>query len=161
MDAAISPWRVAALPWMAANEPEQVDTVFSTPARARLGGLESVQSDAWGTSAIPIGCLCLQPPPDYIPELIFGRPVDGIVGAYSADLTFRVAELLTELKLPARLIPSVMAYALRDYIDAVRPLHPADVEAFSSQARRLVRTVVEDYVGAIAAVGPLRPALSQ
>jgi hypothetical protein len=161
MDAAISPWRVAVLPWMVTNEPDQVDTVFSTPARARLGDLKNVQNDAWGTSAIPMGCLCLQPPPAYVPELIVGRPVDGIVGAYSGDLTFRVAELLTELKLPAQLIPSVMAYALRDYIDAVRPLHPADVEAFSRQARRLARTIVEDYVGAIAAVGPLQPILSQ
>jgi hypothetical protein len=50
-----------------------------------------------------------------------------------------------------------LSYAMRDFLDAVRPSHPADFEAFSRQARLLDRMTVEDYLGAIAAVGALRP----
>lgn len=159
--ASLSPWRRNVLPWMIRAEPERIADVFSPTARARLAGLETAPLAEWGTSGVPEGCLCLRPPPASIPELIIGRPVDGIVGAYSADLTFRLAQLLTELGLPAQLFPSVMAYALRDYLDAVRPMHPADTDAFARESMRLTRTMVEDYVGAIAAVGPLRPAQSQ
>ena len=156
--AAISPWRRAVLPWMSVHEPDQVEMQFSPSARARLGGLQQSGLASWGTSGVPAGCQCLRPPMAFIPELIYGRPVGGIVGAYSADLTFRIAELLTELKLPAPLTTAVMTFALRDYIDGVRPAHPADAEAFGRQAWKLTRTTVEDYVGAIAAVGALRPA---
>ena len=97
----------------------------------------------------------------YIPELIYGRPVDGIVGAYSADLTFRIAQLLTQLKLPAPLTSSVMTFALRDYVDALKLAHPADTEAFGRQAWRLTLVQVEVYVGAVAANGALRPVTVQ
>ncbi len=50
---------------------------------------------------------------------------------------------------------------MRDFLDAVRPSHPADFDAFSRQAPLLDRTTVEDYIGAIAAVGALRPVVPQ
>jgi hypothetical protein len=155
--ALLSPWRREALPWMVVNEPDRVDEQFAPVARARLGGLQVDEAAAWGPSMLPLGCLCLQAPPAYIPDLIVGRPIDGIVGAHSADLMFRVAELLDAMHVPASLAPAVAAYAMRDYLDEVRPAHPADTEAFSHAAMRLTRARVEDYIGAIAAVGPLRP----
>lgn len=154
--AAISPWIRAVLPWMIEAEPDRVEAQFSLTHRARLGGLDDQSLPQWGTSMVPVGCQCLRAAMPYIPELVIGRPVDGIVGAYSADLTFRIAELLTELNLPAQLTTAVLAYALRDYIDGVQPAHPADVDAFARQAPKLTRIAVEDYVGAIAAVGALR-----
>jgi hypothetical protein len=69
----------------------------------------------------------------------------------------RVAVHLAELKLPATLAAPVLAFAMRDYLDRVRPIHAADAAAFARQARALGRREVEDYVGAIAAIGPLRP----
>jgi hypothetical protein len=155
--ALLSPWRREVLPWMEANEPDRVDEQFAPVARARLGGLRMDEAAAWGPSMLPLGCLCIQAPPAYIPDLIVGRPIDGIVGAHSADLMFRVADLLEAMHMPASLAPAVSAYAMRDYLDMVRPVHPADTDAFSRAAMRLTRTMVEDYIGAIAAVGPLRP----
>jgi hypothetical protein len=70
----------------------------------------------------------------------------------------RIAMILSELKLPAALASPVLAYAMRDFLDAVRPSHPADIDAFTRQAPRLDQSSVEDYLGAIAAVGALRPA---
>lgn len=154
--AAISPWRREVLGWMMTEEPDRIREQFPPAARARLAGVTEPAA-GWGTSAIPRGCLCVLPPPAVYPEAIAGRPADGIVGAHSADLMFRVAELLTELKVPAPLAPSVLAYAMRDYIDGVRPAHPADVDAFARQAPALTRSMVEDYIGAIAAIGPLLP----
>jgi hypothetical protein len=155
--AAISPWRRAVLPWMLVEEPDRVREQFPLSARASLGGVAASRVPAWGTSGIPFGCLCVASPPSGIPELVVGRPVDGIVSAHSVDLMFRVAQILTELKMPAPLAPAVLAYAMRDYIDRVRPAYPGDTEAFARQATALTQTLVEDYLGAIAAVGPLRP----
>ena len=82
---------------------------------------------------------------------------DGIVGAQSADLMLRIAMILSEMQLPASLASPVLSYAMRDFLDAVRPAHPADFDAYSRAALVLGRTTVEDYIGAIAAVGALRP----
>lgn len=155
--ASMSPWRRVAMRWTLAEEPSRVSQQFSLSALARLGGVAPGQLPAWGTSAVPLGCLCLASPIEGAPELIAGRPVDGIVGIRSADLPLRVAQILSELKMPAQLMPAVLAYAMRDYIDRLRPMHPADVDAFADAALSLTRTMVEDYLGAIAAVGPLRP----
>jgi hypothetical protein len=73
----------------------------------------------------------------------------------------RIARILAELKLPAPLASSVMAYAMRDFLDHAKPAHGADIGAFVRQARALDRRAVEDYLGAIAAVGPLRPAVPE
>ena len=155
--ASLSPWRRAVLSWMAVNEPGQIAAQFSPSARATLGGLRIAGIEEWGTSGVTVGCHCLRPPMAHIPELIYGRPVDGIVGASSADLAYRIAQLLTQLKLPAPLATSVMTFALRDYVDALTLAHPADTEAFGRQAWQLTLADVEDYVGAVAANGALRP----
>lgn len=155
--AEMSPWRRAALPWIAAEEPNQIPGQFSLSGFARIGGVALSDISGWGTSAIPMGCLCLAAPIEGVPELIVGRPVDGIVGTRSADVSLRVAQLLTELKMPAQLMPAVLAYAMRDFIDRLRPMHPADTDAFDRAAPLLTRVMIEDYLGAIAAVGPLRP----
>jgi hypothetical protein len=159
--AAISPWRREALPWMLRAEPDRVDEQFSMMERARLGGLRADGLHAWGSVSIATGCLCLRLPPPRIPEVILGRAADGIVGGQSADLMLRVATLLAELNLPASLATAVLRYAMRAFLDAVAPAHTADVDAFARQARALDRGAVEDYLGAIAAIGPLRPRAGQ
>jgi hypothetical protein len=155
--ASISPWRREVLPWLIAEEPDRLDEQFSLLARARIGGLRERDVAAWGTSALATGCLCLRMPAPWIPELVLGRPADGIVGAQSADLMLRIAMILSEMQLPASLASPVLSYAMRDFLDAVRPAHPADFDAYSRAALVLGRTTVEDYIGAIAAVGALRP----
>jgi hypothetical protein len=159
--AGMSPWRVALLPWILAEEAPRIGEQFSLSHRARLGGWPVGEAAPWGTASLSAGCLCLRMPPARIPELLAGRPADGIVAAQSADLMLRIAMLLVELKMPAALASPVLSYAMRDYLDAVRPSHPADFEAFARQAPMLHRTTVEDYLGAIAATGALRPVVTQ
>jgi hypothetical protein len=72
-------------------------------------------------------------------------------------LWLRIAAHLSALKLPASLAAPVLGFAMRDHLDRVRPFHGADADAFARQARTLTRDQVEDYIGAVAAIGPLRP----
>ena len=159
--AAMSPWRRELLGWIAVNEPARLAEQFSMTQRARLGRLSASDARDWGSVSIVTGCLCLRMPPDRIPEVIVGRGADGLLGGQSADLMLRVASILAELKMPASLASSVLAYAMRDFLDHVKPVHLADFDAFSRQASALNRQMVEDYLGAIAALGPLRPAGAQ
>jgi hypothetical protein len=159
--AAMSPWRREALPWIVAEEPDRIGEQFSISERARLGGLRADDAAEWGTVSIVTGCLCLRMPPVRIPEVIIGRVADGLVGGESADLMLGVAVILAELKMPAALAAPVLRYAMREFLDQVEPRHTADFEAFARQARALDRRTVEDYLGAIAAMGPLRPVAHQ
>jgi len=157
----MSPWRLEALRWMITAESERVVDQFSIADHVRLGGLSLQSMDAWGSANIVSGCLCLAFAPPYVPEIMLGRAADGNVGGQSADLMLQIAIILADLKMPAALAPAVLAYAMRDFLDQVAPHHPADYEAFQRQARTIVRRQVEDYLGAIATVGPLRPLIVQ
>jgi hypothetical protein len=159
--AAMSPWRRESLSWVAVEEPDRLAEQFSITEVARLGGLRAEDYPAWGTASMTSGCLCLRMPLARIPELIIGRAADGLLGGHSADLTIRIATILAELKMPASLTTPVLTYALRDFLDHVQPQHMADFDAFARQARALDRQTVEDILGAIAAVGPLRAAGTQ
>ncbi len=159
--AAMSPWRRESLSWMAVEESGRLGEQFSVSEAARLGGLGAESVPAWGTASMITGCLCLRMPLARIPELIIGRAADGLLGGHSADLMIRVATILAELKMPASLATPVMAYAMREFLDNVKPQHTADFDAFARQARALDRGTVEDILGAIAAIGPLRSAAPQ
>jgi hypothetical protein len=154
--ASMSPWRTESFSWLLANEPEQLVKQFSLTELARLGGVQAEVVSDWGNVSIVTGCLCLRTPPARIPEVTIGRAADGLLGGESADLMLRIAVILRELDMPAALGSAVLSYAMRDFVDHVRPAHAADFDAFRRQAITLDRATVEDYLGAIAAVGPLR-----
>ena len=139
------------------EEPARVDEQFSPTERARFGGMRQHELADWGSVWMPSGSLSPRIPPARIHELYAGRTADGIVGGRSIDVLLRVAAYLSELKLPASLAAPVLSFAMRDHLDRVRPFHAADADAFARQARTLTRSQVEDYVGAVAAIGPLRP----
>jgi hypothetical protein len=155
---AVSPWARQALSWMVTKEPDRIGEKFSAVERIRIGGLRSLAIDPWGTASLLSGCICVTMPPARIPELVVGRAADGLIASQTADVMLRLAVILAELKQPAPLASPVLAYAMRDFLDRVAPSHEADFEAFVRQARALDRRSVADYLGAIAAVGPLRPA---
>ena len=155
--AALSPWSRAVLPWLQREEPARVDEQFSPAERARVGGMKADELAEWGSVWMPSGSLGPRIPSARIHELYLGRTTDGIVGGRSIDLLLRVATYLSELKLPAPLAGPVLSFAMRDHLDRVRPWHGADAGAFARQAQTLSRNQFEDYVGAVAATGPLRP----
>jgi hypothetical protein len=158
--AVMSPWTRQVISWLVTVAPAEIPAKFSAAELARIGDLVPSTVHEWGTASLLSGCLCILMPEGRIPELIVGRPADGLMATQTADIMLRIAWWLAELKLPASLASPVMAYAMRDFLDRVKPSHMADFHAFARQARAIDRRSVEDYVGAIAAVGPLRP-LSQ
>jgi hypothetical protein len=77
------------------------------------------------------------------------------------DLNLRIATLLKDLGLPAPLAKVVLAAAVQDFIDEVRPTDDGDWLTLSRMARTVTRERVEDYVAAATATGPLMPEASR
>jgi hypothetical protein len=85
-----------------------------------------------------------------------GRPDGGVMGTQSPDLILRLAEETARLRLPARLVPSLLTLAAQDYWHDVAARFPDDWPAMARQALALSPSRVEDYVAALAGNGPLR-----
>jgi hypothetical protein len=159
-DGGVCGWRNELLAWSGREEPE---ALFSTISRTELIWLgwngHVPPPDPWGplTTAVD-GVLSphFQRP---VPlEAVSGRaPLAQALGRF-ADLKLRLAELTAELGVPSRLIRDVMASALQDYLDDVRPAYPEDWPALLARFEQVTRGRVEDYVAALtAAGGPLVP----
>ena len=80
------------------------------------------------------------------------------MAALSPDLHLRVAELLSEMKLPARLLPALLSLAVQDLMDEAEPAYLDDALAVARYARGLRARRMEDYVAALVGRGPLLPA---
>jgi len=156
-DLGLRDWRRGALPAIAARDPAHFESAFTLAEELWLGS-ESDPPAAWGTSARwDDGCLCPRlrhPAP--LDELA-GRTADGRMAALSPDLHLRVAELMAEMRLPARLVPAILSLALQDLMDEAEPAYLDDALAIARYARALTRTRMEDYVAALVGRGPLSP----
>jgi hypothetical protein len=152
--AAISPWRRQALGWTAADPAEDLGGWFSSTELAWIGGLEPEEVDAWGTPLLPSGCLCIRMP-RVRPEALLGRALAALRPYQSPGLMFRIASTLARHRLPAALATSIQRYAMQELIDRVRPAHAADFEAFARAVEQIDPTLIEDYISATAATGPL------
>jgi hypothetical protein len=159
-DLRLRDWRRGALPAMAARDPGRLENAFTLGEELWLGeeGAPSPTAAVWGTSARgDDGCLCPRlTRPSPLDELA-GRTADGRLAALSPDLHLRVADLLAEMNLPARLAPAILSLALQDLMDEARPAYVDDALALSRYARSLTRTRMEDYVSALVGRGPLAP----
>ena len=159
-DAGLSEWRREALAWTLEHEPARALDSFSLVELFWLGSPHGPSSgfDAWGAATTSLdGCLCLRMPKPSPWELWAGRPSAGYLATREADVPLRVAELLTELNVPAALAPSVLAYAMQDAIDRARPAFFDDWFAFQRAVRELPRERLVDYVAAAAADGAVAP----
>ena len=59
-------------------------------------------------------------------------------------------------RLPAALLPSVLATAMQDFIDQVDPADPADAPALARWVKAVTENAVDDHVSATATLdGPL------
>jgi hypothetical protein len=155
--AASSAWRTQALGWTTLEEPERVAAWFSSAELAWIGGLKPETVDAWGTAFLPLGCLCLRMPAVRPPDALMGRTVSAVLAHLGSGLMFRIAPVLAQHRLPASLATAVQRYAMRELIDRVRPAHGADLAAFIRALEQIDRPLIEDYIGAVAATGPLVP----
>jgi hypothetical protein len=85
-----------------------------------------------------------------------GRSDVGQIATQAPDLTLRLVEETARLKLPAQLIPSLLAFAVNDYWHDVQARFVDDWWRMTRQARALQSARVEDYVAALSGGGPLR-----
>ncbi len=152
-EAGVSPWTRSLVPWIAEHEPARLGLVFSRRHLLELGrpAVPPGELDRWGTYAEPvIGCLCTRMPAAEPWERHGGRTESGQMASHAVDLLLRLAEETERLRLPAALIPSLMAYAVQDQIHDVVARVQDDWPATVRAVDRLPLARVEDYVAALA-----------
>jgi hypothetical protein len=152
--------RRAAVLWTVANAPDDLERVLLRTELVLLGrDSDAPIASVWGAAATPLtGCLCLEFPDPPALDRIVGRAGTGLVTSRMADLKLRVLERLDQLRLPAALVRGVLASALQDYLDEVRPAHGDDWLTLARQVDRIGDDRFDDYVAALTAGGPLVPA---
>jgi hypothetical protein len=149
------------LAWTLEQDPTQVAALFSTSELFWLGlsDRKLEQLNSWGTSFEPqSGCYCLRFPMAGTWDRVAGRLGGRLLGTAVPDLTLRVAEHLAALNVPVALLPGVMAMATQDFIDGATPIYNDDWLGVVGYAGRLSQEAVQDYVAALVAAGPVRPA---
>jgi hypothetical protein len=161
-DAGFSEWRREALRWTLEHEGEQVLSRFSLVDLFWLGSprAKARHYDAWGAASTPLdGCLCLRMPSAEPWEARAGRTASGHLATRGVDVGLRVAEFLSEAKLPTALAPRILAYAMQDVLDQAQLAYFDDWPTFERTARDLPRERLIDYVAALAAGGALIPVI--
>ncbi len=160
VDLGLRDWRRGLLPWIAAHDPEHLESALTLGEVFRLGAPEGAAHAlaAWGASARgDDGCLCpdLRRPASL--DALAGHAADGRMAALAPDLHLRVAELLAARRLPASLAPAILSLAVQDLMDQARPAFLDDMLGISRFARALDGRRMDDYVAALVGRGPLRP----
>jgi hypothetical protein len=160
----VSESRRQLLAWTLKEEPARVPTLFSTAEMFWLGLNDRPfeRLDSWGTSYEPqSGCYCLRFPTTGTWDRVAGRLGGRLLGAAVPDLTLRVAEHMAAMKLPVALFPGVMTMATQDFIDGAPPIYDDDWLGIVGYAGQVSRETVQDYVAALVAAGPVRPATAE
>jgi hypothetical protein len=147
------------LPWIVARQREVAPSLFALRDLLWLGQprLEAAELDRWGVAADGIdGRRRLAMPPPAPWEDYGGRSEAGQVTTQVPDLTLRLVEETARLRLPASLVPALLAFALEDYWHDVRARFADDWPRLTRQAAALSSARIEDYVAALTGRGPLR-----
>jgi len=152
-------WRRRAGRWALIHDAPLVPSFFSLVELMYLGGPPAdLPLDEWGmASDVSDACACIEAPLPGRAAIVVGRPQLGLLAAEVADINLRVAEVLGARQLPANLAPGVLAAAIQDYIDAVRPMHASDWLTLVRAAQAISDDRLDDYVAALTADGPLAP----
>jgi hypothetical protein len=152
--------RQQAVLWAAAHRPGELEHLLLRTELVLLGhdGNGPIPP-VWGAAVTPLtGCLCLEFPDPPAFDRVIGRAGTGLVTSRMADLKLRVLERLDQLRLPPVLARGVLASALHDYLDEVRPAHADDWLTLARHVDRIAEDRFDDYVAALTAGGPLVPA---
>ncbi len=151
-EARVPPWRRHALVRLATTEPAEIERFF-TLAELRQLGADGSAPDAWGVPDLPAGGLQPRMPPLRPWSDLLGS--SGRIAPRLPDMNLRVAEALAERRLPARVLPAVLAFAVQDLLDELRPATSADGDAAARYARDVPGERIESYLAALAAEGVL------
>jgi hypothetical protein len=147
------------LPWVAVHHPQAAGLQFGPKEWLWLGQPElgADRLARWGILAEPLdGRLTTSMPGPGPWEDYAGQPDAGILSTQLPDLTLRLVEETARLKLPARLIPALLSFAVQDFGHDVTARFADDWPAMMRQARALSPSRVEDYVAALTGTGHLR-----
>lgn len=152
-------WRRRAGRWAITNDHDLVPSFFSLAELVHLGQPPpDAPLDRWGmASDSSDACVCTEAPLPGRATLVSGRPQLGLLASEVADVNLRVAEMLGHLHLPASLARGVLAAAVQDFVDQVKPIHPSDWLTLVRTAQAIPDDRLEDYVAALTADGPLVP----
>jgi hypothetical protein len=154
--------RRTAIRWLLRHDSPRVASMFSAIELVALGGGRLEQLNAWGMSMVAWqGCVCSRlTSPGSWPTLL-GRPPLGLTASGLADLNVHIAIMLKELRLPAAVAKVVLAGAMQDFIDEVKPTDDADWLTLARAVRTFTRERIEDYIAVATASGPLMPDLGR
>jgi hypothetical protein len=147
------------LPWMLQRDPESILGCFSLRDLLWLG--EPVVAagvlDRWGTAGQGYDGrpLTFMPPPAPWDDFA-GRADAGQMTTQVPDVTLRLAEETARLRLPASLVPALLAYAVEDFWHDAQTRFADDWPRMVRQAAALDGSRVEDYVAALVGDGILR-----
>jgi hypothetical protein len=144
---------------MASRQREIVPATFALRDLMWLGkpALSREALDRWGVAADALdGRRVLAMPGPSPWEDYAGRSEIGQLTTQVPDLTLKIVEETARLKLPAQLIPSLLAFALEDFWHDVRARFTDDWPRLTRTAASLSAARIDDYVAALAGGGPLR-----
>jgi hypothetical protein len=153
--------RRSLLSWAVAHDPERAAR-FLSPSELLWLGLETRPIDpglhVWGApSEARVGCVCLQLPERRPFETLAGRWESGILASGFPDLNLRLAELLSDLQMPAPLLAPVLASATADLITLTVSRGPDDRRGLEEFVHALQAESVELYLALLTTDGPLVP----
>jgi hypothetical protein len=155
----LSATRRSLLAWIVTHDPERVPA-FLSPVELLWLGLDGAPPETlhrWGAAAgSRLGCLCLRI--DRQPwEVFAGRWNSGMMASAFPDLNLRLAELLTELQMPAALLGPVLTSATLDFVNSVISRDPDDRRGLVEFVADLRIERVEQYLALLTNEGPLVP----
>ncbi len=157
----LAPARRTLLPWIAVHDPARLHA-FLSPSELLWLGLETkpvgAKLHAWGAPAVRrLGCLCVRLLDRRPWETIAGRWNLGLLASAFPDLNLRLAELLTDLQMPASLLIPVLAAATVDFNENATSRDPDDRRGPVEFVQALSVQRVEEYLSLLTADGPLVP----
>ena len=159
--AGLGPARRSLLAWLLANDPARIPSFLSLTELVRLGlGSERPEArfQAWGAPGESrLGCLCLQLIDRRPLETLTGRWGTGILASGFPDLNLRLAEILSELHMPAPLVGPVLASATLDLVNTSVNRDQDDRRGLMDFVESLDHARVEQYLALLTTDGPLVP----
>jgi hypothetical protein len=157
----LSPARASLLRWTVARQPPRVGA-FLSPGELLTLGIGEVDPDsplhAWGASAAPrLGCSCLRLPQREPWEVVAGRWGSGMLMSTFPDLNLRLAEFLSDMRMPAALLGPVLASATLDFVNTTISRDNDDRRGLIEYVQGLDQDRFEQYLAVLTTDGPLVP----
>ncbi len=152
--------RIRILDWSLDHERDALDAFFSMPELLRLGGTgpdDDAWAAQWGASQVGWnGSLLLGWAPAARALSHAGRLEAPHLAAGFPDLNLRVAELIADLDLPARIAGPLARVVVADFLDQVAAGREDDTIAWAAYAATYARGKLESAVSALTSEGILR-----